>query len=195
MRCNITLHIMVFCHAISFRSSLGTNGAMAFIAIALIALIIVFFLLKKYKVLPKVNVLFKISIGDKDNIPNSTKELTDGKLDEIAKGLADLELQEFYLQPNISIRTLSDRLDTNVKYVSTYLNQHLGHSYATYINGLRIQWLMDKIINDPGFTKKYTLDAMAQQCGFTSNKALNEACKRLIGKTSSQLIRNLNNDG
>jgi len=127
---------------------------------------------------------------------NSTKrhskspkiKLTKDKVNQISDGLSNMEVEKFYLKPNITLKEVADILGTNNKYISLYLNRHAGSSYSTYINGLRINHFIQKLSTDPTFVKKYTLDAMAQQCGYTSNKALNKACKRLLGKTSSQLL-------
>lgn len=119
---------------------------------------------------------------------NPRIKLTRDKVNQISDGLLDLEEENFYLKPNITLKEVADILGTNNKYISLYLNRHVGSSYSTYINRLRINHFIQKLSTDPAFVKKYTLDAMAQQCGYTSNKALNKACKRLLGKTSSKLL-------
>jgi tetratricopeptide (TPR) repeat protein/AraC-like DNA-binding protein len=122
-------------------------------------------------------------------LQNPKVKLTKDRVDQISDGLAHLETEKFYLKPNITLKEVADILGTNNKYISLYLNRHAGSSYSTYINGLRIDHFIHKLATDPNFVKKYTLDAMAQQCGYTSNKALNKACKRLLGMTSSELLQ------
>lgn len=132
--------------------------------------------------------------GKKLFFNNPKAVLSKEKTDEISLKLSKLEADEFYLETNISISNLADKLDTNVKYISTYLNQNLGNNYTTYINQMRMRWLQNKLSTDPEFGAKYTLDTMAKKCGFTSYYALNAACKRLLGKTASEFIKNENCD-
>ncbi|MEM6265870.1 MAG: helix-turn-helix domain-containing protein, partial [Bacteroidota bacterium] len=133
--------------------------------------------------------------------PSSTKSkkqkkvvLTTDRLSQISDGLAKLEAEEFFLKPNITMKEVADLLGTNDKYLSVYVNRHIGSSYSTYVNKLRLDRFMNRLKTEPDFFKKYTLDAMAQQCGFTSNKALNKACKRILGKTSSEILIELGPD-
>ncbi|MEM6895651.1 MAG: helix-turn-helix domain-containing protein [Bacteroidota bacterium] len=120
--------------------------------------------------------------------------LTTDRLSQISDGLAKLEAEEFFLKPNITMKEVADLLGTNDKYLSVYVNRHIGSSYSTYVNKLRLDRFMNRLKTEPDFFKKYTLDAMAQQCGFTSNKALNKACKRILGKTSSEILIELGPD-
>ncbi|WP_339335143.1 MULTISPECIES: helix-turn-helix domain-containing protein [unclassified Croceitalea] len=115
--------------------------------------------------------------------------LTQDKLNTISDGLVELEANQFYLEAGITVKEVAKLMGVNQKYLSHYLNRHVDMSYTEYINGLRVDHFLKKLCSDSEFVKRYTLDAMAQQCGFKSNKSLSKVCKRRLGKTASQLVR------
>ncbi|SNY99521.1 hypothetical protein [Flagellimonas pacifica] len=166
------------------------NEQLIYGLISVVLVVLLYFIYRKYK---PMNRFYDSMVHGHNRSTQKVQSrkivLTKDKINEISDGLAGLESENFYLKPNITIKEVAETLGTNNKYISLYLNRHAGKDYSTYINTLRIDHFIQKLTVDPTFVKRYTLDAMAQQCGYTSNKALNKACKRLLGKTSSQLLQ------
>lgn len=119
--------------------------------------------------------------------------LSPDKLSTISDGLADLEEEKFYLEPGITVKKTARLLGVGEKKLSVYLNRYVGMTFTQYINGLRVELFRKKLRSDSDFVKTYTLDAMAQECGFKNNKSLSKVCKRRLGKTSSELVRESRN--
>ncbi|WP_431126132.1 helix-turn-helix domain-containing protein [Flagellimonas flava] len=125
--------------------------------------------------------------------PSSEVVLSPDNLSTVSDGLVDLEEEKFYLEAGITVKKTARLLGVGEKKLSVYLNRHVGMTFTQYINGLRVELFRKKLRSDSDFVKTYTLDAMAQECGFKNNKSLSKVCKRRLGKTSSELVRESRN--
>lgn len=174
------------------NESLSTNQLLNYGLIVLVIILLVALIYSRYRY--KTNLKLFREGSEKGLFTTSQTVLNKEKNNEISAKLSALEAENFYLDSKMSIRKLANKLDTNVKYISTYLNQTLGCNYTSYINRLRIDWLQRKLNTDAEFREKYNLDGMAKQCGFASYFALNTACKRMLNKTASEVIKEVTQD-
>ncbi len=85
-----------------------------------------------------------------------------------------------FLNENLTLSALSHILEVPDKKLSTLLNQNMGFSFYDYVNNLRIEEVKIKMISPEA--KKYTLLAIAFDCGFKSKSSFNR-----IFKSSTQL--------
>lgn len=87
---------------------------------------------------------------------------------------------QWYLEPRISIRQLAERMGSNETYISRALNQGLGVSFNTFINGLRIEHAKQLISK----SDKSLLE-IAFASGFNSKATFNRVFRTHSGATPS----------
>src|SRR5690606_10967373 len=92
------------------------------------------------------------------------KETEERLLNELEK----LEEDEFFTNKDVSLSTLTGKLQTNTKYLSYIINAHKGKDFSNYIHGLRIGFAVDKLQNDPKYLS-YKLAHLAEECGYSSH--------------------------
>jgi len=85
-----------------------------------------------------------------------------------------------FLEPNILLKTLAERCDTNRNYLSQFINERYNTNFNTFINALRIneakQILSDRNSDIP-------LKELYLRLGFNTYSVFNEAFKKNVGVT------------
>ncbi|RDY57904.1 helix-turn-helix domain-containing protein [Flagellimonas nanhaiensis] len=156
--------------------------------------LLTFFIFRKRRSKDPVAKISAENNGTGNKVRQSSKmTISPHKLSTIADGLADLEGERFHLELGITVKKTARLLGVGEKQLSIYLNRHVGMTFTQYVNGLRVEHFRNRLRSDSDFVKTYTLDAMAQECGFKNNKSLSKVCKRRLGKTSSELVRESRN--
>lgn len=101
-----------------------------------------------------------------------TKDVSQIKDQKLIRELRYLMTKkQVFLQPDLSLTSLSKELGTNRTYLSMLINQQYGVNFNVYINGLRTDFAKDYIINNPSVNKEelYTI------AGFGSLSTMNRA--------------------
>jgi AraC-like DNA-binding protein len=97
---------------------------------------------------------------------------------------AELVENKLYLDENLDLKMLSQQLNITDKKLSTLLNVHLDTTFYEYINHYRVD-AVKKMITSPE-NDKYTLLAIAHECGFNSKASFNRVFKKETGLSPSQ---------
>lgn len=92
--------------------------------------------------------------------------------------------QRDYLESDLRLTELAERIGTTPQLLSQYLNHMLGLSFFDYINGLRIAEVQN-MMRDPAGTGR-TLLELAHAAGFNSKSTFNTAFKNASGLAPSQ---------
>ncbi len=95
-----------------------------------------------------------------------------------------MEEEKLYLDPDLTLKKLSERLHVHYNHLSQIINEHLGKSFNDYINAFRIEEAKQRLA-DPGEARKTVLE-IAYDTGFYSKSVFNTAFKKFTGKTPSQ---------
>ncbi len=119
-------------------------------------------------------------------------------IDEDLKGiiltkLKRLEEEQFFIDTKCSLSTLSDELQPNQKYLSQVINNERKTNFNTYKNGLRINHLLDRLIEDFDF-RNSKLSYIAKASGFNNPNTSYFAFKKRLGILPSYLIKKLNDE-
>ncbi|WP_336958820.1 tetratricopeptide repeat protein [Chryseobacterium contaminans] len=104
-------------------------------------------------------------------------------LDEFEKG-------NLYNNKGMSLSFLAGELNTNTKYLSYVINQHKSSDFKTYINRLRINYIVDKLINDEKY-RQYKISILADECGFSSHSKFAAVFKAVTDFSPSAYIKYL----
>ncbi|PSR14246.1 MAG: AraC family transcriptional regulator [Bacteroidetes bacterium] len=107
------------------------------------------------------------------------------------KGLAEIRLfgriktimeeEKLYLNPNLSLKTLAHKLDSNTKYLSQVVNQCTKQNFQQFINSYRLASVKECLAQ--GEQAYLTLFGIAQQCGFKNKSTFFKVFKETVGKT------------
>jgi YesN/AraC family two-component response regulator len=80
----------------------------------------------------------------------------------------------------MSLATLAAQLDTNTKYLSETINKHYHDNFNTYINRLRINYIIEKLKNEPEYLN-YKISYLAEESGFSSHSSFATIFKTITG--------------
>lgn len=111
---------------------------------------------------------------------------------EILRKLKEFEGSNEFLDKNMSFSRLTDRLETNVKYLRQILKINKKTDYNSYINDLRIKYILDKLKSDPAYLN-YKISYLADECGFSSHSKFSAYFKQSVGLTPLEFINGLKN--
>ncbi|AZA53937.1 AraC family transcriptional regulator [Chryseobacterium sp. G0201] len=127
----------------------------------------------------------EIPIEKNVNIPEHTLKLIVLKLNKFEKS-------QKFIKKDISLTSLAIELNTNTRYLSEVIKQNKKKSYSNYINGLRIEYIKNKLIENPVY-REYKISYLAEECGFSSREVFAVTFKKENAVTPSYFINSLNN--
>ncbi len=94
-----------------------------------------------------------------------------------------------FRESELSLMDLATRLNTQPNYLSQVINEREGKNFYDYVNTMRIGEFKRLALSPD--SRRYTLLALAQQCGFNSKSSFNRYCKKVNGKSPSELLLTL----
>jgi len=118
------------------------------------------------------------------------KEKSDAGIDEeLLQQIFDrasdaLIFDKLYLKKNIRIADLADHIAQNEKLVSRAINRHTKVNFNTYINNFRVEYSKELISS--GKFDHYTIEAIAEESGFSNKVSFYQAFKGNIGISPSE---------
>ncbi|AXT51736.1 AraC family transcriptional regulator [Aquimarina sp. BL5] len=141
-------------------------------------------LLPKFLLEKEVTVKKDISKTDVISLNGNKTTYSTNEMQSLQQQLETLmQKQKWYLNAELSLKSLSEKLDISDKKLSYLLNQYMQISFYDYINHFRVEEVKEKIKN-PSFSQ-YTLLAIALECGFNSKTSFNRTFHRFESVTPS----------
>lgn len=113
-------------------------------------------------------------------IPTDTEQ-------NILSKLKKFEASTRFISKDMSLATLSAQLDINSKYLSEIINKHYQDNFNTYINKLRINYIIEKLKNEPGYLN-YKISYLADESGFSSHSSFATVFKSITGIAPTTFI-------
>jgi len=98
----------------------------------------------------------------------------------ILSGLKRFEVSKKFTNKEMSLGMLAAQLNTNTKYLSEIINRHKQKNFNSYINELRINYITEKIKNDPTYLN-YKVSYLAEEAGFSSHSTFTTVFKAIVG--------------
>jgi AraC-like DNA-binding protein len=111
----------------------------------------------------------------------------------ILNKLKRFENSKRFNNKDISLSVLAGQFDTNTKYLSEIINSHYDMNFNTYINRLRINYIVEKLKADPNFMN-YKISYLAENCGFSSHSSFATIFKSITGISPGKFIELLNSE-
>jgi AraC-like DNA-binding protein len=100
-----------------------------------------------------------------------------------------IEIQKPYLIEDLTLKDLAELLQITDKKMSALLNQHLNISFYDYINNFRVKEVKKRMSNLA--FEKYTLLAIALECGFNSKASFNRVFKKMTKISPSEYKKHI----
>jgi len=108
-------------------------------------------------------------------------------IEKIMQGLhRTMTEDKVYLDAELNLAKLARHLGTSPKIISAVLNQKLGKSFNEYVNQFRVKEIKERLVRAEN--KKYTITALAYECGFNSQPTFQRAFKSVVGLTPSEFL-------
>lgn len=120
---------------------------------------------------------------------NITEETTDALLLKLEK----FERSKNVTKKEVSLTWLANHLNTNTRYLSEVIKKHKGKSFTNYINGLRINYIVELLYEEPKH-REYKISYLAELCGFSSREVFTTIFKKETGISPSYFIDHLKSD-
>ena len=92
-----------------------------------------------------------------------------------------------YLNAELKQSEVAKKIKTSPSELSQILNHFLGVSFSDYVNKFRIEELVEKMKGKS--SAKYTLTALAEQCGFSSRSSFFRAIKKHTKQTPAEFLK------
>lgn len=115
--------------------------------------------------------------------------LTDEKAERYAEQLKQLmKEEEPYLEPELKLSDLAEKLSLQSHHVSQVINDKLGKSFNDFVNEYRIEKAKE-LLKDPNYDR-FTILAISYEVGFKNKASFNSAFKKFVEVTPSEYKKN-----
>lgn len=102
-----------------------------------------------------------------------------------------MERNLFYLDPELTLKSLGQALDIHPNMLSKVINEGLQKNFSDFVNGYRVEAVI-KRLKDPAYDQ-ITLLGISFDCGFNSKTTFNRVFKNITSKTPHQYKKDFKN--
>lgn len=110
--------------------------------------------------------------------------------EKLLEKLHDFEQKKLFLERKVSLSYVAAEIGSNTKYLSYIIKKYKGKDFNKYINDLRINYIIQKINDDPLY-RRYKINFLAEETGFSSHSKFATIFKSTIGVSPSEFIKYL----
>jgi len=96
--------------------------------------------------------------------------------------------EKAYLQPDLTIESVAERLGTNRTYVSMIINKNFGKSFREFVNERRIATAKEYMLANP----QSKVEEIAEVSGFAGGSQFCRKFKEMEGVTPNMWLRSHN---
>jgi AraC-like DNA-binding protein len=108
---------------------------------------------------------------------------------EIEQLLEDVVASEKYLNPSFTVAFLSSEIEIPIHHLSFYFNNVIKTTFSNWRNSLRVEHAKGLI--EDGVLDSITLQALGEQCGFSTNNTFIRSFKNHTGLSPSAFAKML----
>src|SRR5690606_141338 len=117
-------------------------------------------------------------------------KLEDEKVEELLEKLKIFEAEKQFTKSNLTLKSLAQKLNTNSHYLSEVINHQLGKNFNSYINELRINYLIDELKSNPS-KRKLKLGTLAKESGYANRQSFTRAFHSVTKMPPSYFIEKM----
>lgn len=114
-------------------------------------------------------------------IPEETLDALHAKMDEL------MEEGQLYLSNDLKIAEIARQLNVPPYQLSYLFTQHMQTTFYDYVYEFRIEEFKRRVI--AGDIKRYTVESLAEQCGFNSRASFFRIFKKKVGMTPNEFVK------
>jgi len=114
-------------------------------------------------------------------IPSTTDADSHDRIDQVRKFMVD---NEAYLDPSLSLRSLSRKINIPTRELSLLINHRLNKHFFDFVNEFRIEKAKSLLTNPA--KQDLTIQEILYEVGFNSKSSFNTAFKKHCGLTPTQ---------
>ncbi len=118
-------------------------------------------------------------------------EIPQDVIEHILNKLEVFEKQKKYLSKDITLSSLAKELDTNTAYLSKIINHFKKEKFSTYLNNLKIEYIIQEIKTNP-VLRKFTIKAISEEAYFNNPDSFSKAFYKLKGIKPSYFFKEIN---
>ena len=112
-------------------------------------------------------------------------QIDEEELQKVFDKTIDLIINEkYYLNKSVKLSNLAQELSYNERLVSRAINKYGSGNFNKFINSFRIEHSKELLIG--GHYDHYTIEAIAEECGFSNKVSFYNAFKSETGMSPSQ---------
>ncbi|PWN65935.1 helix-turn-helix domain-containing protein [Chryseobacterium oncorhynchi] len=126
----------------------------------------------------------------RNNGTKSSVSITDDTVRALLLKLEKFENSEKYLRKEVSLTWMANSLSTNPKYLSEIIKIYREHNFTSYINELRINYIIKKLYENPVY-REYKITYLAEECGYATPRVFVSAFKKETGFAPSYFVEQL----
>lgn len=181
---------------LSEKSILKRHQNILLIIVLFVVIVCVFFVLKSQARKKRLNEIIKYLQISRNNFitvkpskKHSRKRIVIPEETEknILQKLKRFEASTKYLNKDMSLAVLAGQFETNTKYLSGIINKHYNDNFNTFINKLRIKYIINKLKSDSNYIN-YKISFLAEESGYSSHSSFATVFKSIIGMSPATFI-------
>lgn len=130
-------------------------------------------------------------IEEKKEIERKELDINLDVVHSILKELEKFEIKKKFLEKDLTLVHLASSFNTNSNYLSKVINYYRNKNYTTYLNDLRINYIVNLLKTESKF-RNYTIKALAEESGFSTPQHFSKAFFSTTGIYPSYFLNELN---
>lgn len=135
----------------------------------------------------------ELPVGVRNNETKTSVTITNETVKALLAKLEKFENSEKYLRKEVSLTWMANHLNTNTKYLSEVIKVYKNHNFTSYINELRINYIIKKLYENPIY-REYKIAYLSEECGYATPRVFVNAFKKETGFTPSYYVEHLKVD-
>ncbi|MFK8059186.1 MAG: helix-turn-helix domain-containing protein [Polaribacter sp.] len=128
-------------------------------------------------------------IKSKEIVESTTGLMFDQSSDYYKKLIYLFEKEKLFLEPELSLEDVSNKLEISKSYLSALINQTTNKNFYHFVNSYRTLYLISLFKEKKD--EKFTILSLAFDAGFNSKSTFQAFFKKNTGKTPTQYIKTL----
>jgi AraC-like DNA-binding protein len=132
-----------------------------------------------------------VDSNDTEETINSNFIIKDETRAEILDKLIKLEEKKLFLKQDFTLHNVAKKLKTNTAYLSKIVNSELDKNFSSYVNELRINYIIIELKNNPKL-RSYSINAIGEEIGYKSPESFTKYFKVATGISPSIYIKKIN---
>jgi AraC-like DNA-binding protein len=98
-----------------------------------------------------------------------------------------VQAESMYLNPELRITDLAEKISLSPNYVSKIINENAGMNFNDFVNQYRVNEVIGKFRNKEHLKK--SIYALAQESGFKSKSTFQTAFRKSTGRTPTEYLK------